>query len=149
MYGIVPTIIPSLVRTGRVASMVCCGAVRAAADAGEAEVEHLDAAVGGNHHVGRLEIAMRDLLLVRRGERIGQRHGELEEARQRQPARRDQRVERLPLDELHRQEADAVGFLSGVDGDDVRVIERGDGARFTAESLEPAPDRPPCRPAAP
>ena len=80
---------------------------------------------------------MRDLLLVRGGQRVGERQRELEESRQRQAAGRNQRVERLALDELHRQETDAVGFLGRVDGDDVRVIEGGDGAGFAREAFEP------------
>ena len=84
---------------------------------------------------------MGDLLLVRGGQRVGERQGELEEPRERQALGGDQRIERLPLDQLHRQEAHAVGFLGRVDRDDVRVIERGDGARFTGEALEARRDR--------
>ena len=41
------------------------------------------------------------------------------------------------LDQLHRQEMDAVGLLDRVDRDDVRVIERGDGAGLALEAGEP------------
>jgi hypothetical protein len=67
MYGIVPTMVPSPVSTARVASMAC------------SEVEHLDPAVGGHHHVARRQVAVRDLLLVRGGQRVGERQRELEE----------------------------------------------------------------------
>ncbi len=40
----------------------------------------------------------------------------------------------LAVNELHRDEMDAVGFFHGVDCDDVGMVERGDGLGF---SLEP------------
>jgi hypothetical protein len=46
-------------------------------------------------------------------------------------------VEWLALDQLHGQEVDAVGFLHRVDGDDVRVVELGEGLRFTAKARQP------------
>ena len=36
------------------------------------------------------------------------------------------------------EEADAVGFFGGVDGDDVRMVERRDGTRFAIEAFEAA-----------
>ena len=42
-----------------------------------------------------------------------------------------------PLDELHRHEADIIVFLDGEDGDDVRVVERGDGLGFPSEARQP------------
>ena len=41
------------------------------------------------------------------------------------------------LDELHRQEVDAVRFLDRIDRDDVRMVEGGDGAGFALEAGEP------------
>jgi hypothetical protein len=116
------------------------GDVVAPSETGQAEVENLDPAVVGHHHVARLEIAMRDLFLVRRAQGIGERQRNLQEVRHRHPARQDQVVQRAPIHQLHCQEAHAVGFLGGVDGDDVRVIEGGDGAGFAIEAFETAGD---------
>ena len=41
--------------------------------------------------------------------------GDLEDALDRQAAFGDQPIERLPLDQLHREEVDAVGFFDRVD----------------------------------
>ena len=80
---------------------------------------------------------MDDALLVRRGERVGERGGDLDEPGDRQGTLGDEKVERLALDQLHRQEVDAAGLLDRVDRDDVRVIERGDGAGLALEPLQP------------
>ena len=49
-----------------------------AATRGEAEVEDLDAAVGGEEDVLRLQVAMDDALLVRRGEAARDLDGDLD-----------------------------------------------------------------------
>ena len=46
----------------------------------------------------------------------------------------DERGERLPVDELHRQESPVADLADLVDGDDVRVVERRGGARFLLEA---------------
>ena len=108
------------------------------AELGETEVEHLDAAVGRHHHVGRLQIAMRDAAIVRGGHGIGERNRDLQ-----QPIDAAARLCGISsasvraLDQLHREERDVAGLLDGVDRDDVRVIERGDGLRFALEALPP------------
>ena len=80
---------------------------------------------------------MRDLLLVGRLERVGDWDRQFQKPRKRQPLRWDQLVQRLTLEQLHRHEPDAIGFLGRVDRDDVRMIERSDCAGFARESLEP------------
>ena len=78
---------------------------------------------------------------MRGGQRVGEGDRDLEELRQRHAAAGYQLVERAPLDQLHRQEPDAVGLLDRVDRDDVRVVERGNGARFALEAGEPSGSR--------
>ena len=56
---------------------------------GQPEVEHFETPVPGQHHVGRLEVAMDDPALVRRRQRVGQRDGQLQDAGHRQPAGSD------------------------------------------------------------
>ena len=107
-----------------------------ATDAGQAEVEDLDAAVVRQHDVARLEIAMRDLFLMRRRERIGQRYRDLQEFLNQHPAGHHEVAQRASIHQLHGQEANAVGFLGRMDRDDVRVVESGDGASFAIEAFE-------------
>ena len=45
-------------------------------------------------------------------------------------------VQRLPFHQLHRQEVHAIGFLDGMNGDDVRMVERGDGASLALEAFD-------------
>ena len=75
MYAAVPSSTPACVMAGDVSIGECDRiAVRAACRVqrlGQAEVEHLDDAVGRDLHVGRLEIAVDDAALVRRLERLG------------------------------------------------------------------------------
>ena len=111
------------------------GLVVAADRLGDAEVEHLDAAVAGDHHVVGLEVAVEDALAVRRGERVHQRRGDGEEALELDPVARDEALEGLALDQLHGEEVAAVGLLDRVDGDDVGVVEGGDRPRLAHEAL--------------
>ena len=104
--------------------------MRAARDA---EVEDLHHAVLADHHVLGLDVAMDEPALVRRLERArdvdepAQRRGE------RQLGAADELAERRPDHVFHR-EVEAAGGLADVeDRDDVRVAERGDGARLAKE----------------
>ena len=73
----------------------------------QAEVQDLDPAIVGDHHVAGFQVAVGDLLLVRGAERVGKRGRDVEEPRHRDAGRGDHLVERPPFDQLHRQEADA------------------------------------------
>ena len=78
----------------------------------QAEVQDLDASIGGHHDVGWLEITVHDALLVRRRQRVGHRDADLEDpCRPDSPPARNQPVERLAFDDLHREEVDAVCFF--------------------------------------
>ncbi len=79
---------------------------------------------------------MHDAPLVRGRQRFGQGQGEREELRERQPARGDELGQAAPLDQLHGQEARARVLLDRVEGDDVGVVERRDGARFALQAGE-------------
>ena len=80
---------------------------------------------------------MRDAALVRRTDRIRQRDGQGQHAIERQTVFRNHLGERLAVDELERQERDAVDFFDRVNGDDVGVVERRDRAGLTLEPLAP------------
>ncbi len=102
----------------------------------EAEIEDFDAAVMGDHDVGGFEVAMDDALFVRGGERVGDSLGDFDDLRGRKATGVREAVERLAFDEFHGEEVDAFGFFDREDGDDVRMIERGDGTGFALEASE-------------
>ena len=79
---------------------------------------------------------MDDALGVRGGEGIGERQGEAQDLVRRQPAGDDPRGQGLALDQLHGEEVDAPRLLDGIEGDDVGMVERGDGPRLAAEALQ-------------
>ena len=90
-----------------------------------------------HHDVVGLQISMRDAVPVRGAHRVRDRNRDLKKAFQPEIFRFNEVGESLPLDELHGNEVDPVRFFDGVDGDDVRVIERRDRFGFTLESLPP------------
>ncbi len=55
---------------------------------------------------------------------FGDLHGDVDRARGRQAGRPDLAVERRPVDELHRDEVDAIHGPDVVDRHDVRMVER-------------------------
>ena len=75
------------------------------------EVEHLHAPFRRDHHVGGFQVAVDDALLVRGGERIGERDADFADLRDGQPSGPHPQAEAVALHQLHRDEADAVGFL--------------------------------------
>ena len=103
---------------------------------GQAEIQHLHSSVGGQEEVLGLEVPVDDVLGVGRL----QAPCGLEHVRQdllgRGRAPRDELSQRLPFEKL----GDDVGCpLVGphvVDGEDVRVIQGGDGARLALEEGE-------------
>jgi hypothetical protein len=67
------------------------------------------------------------------GECVGDVFGDFDDLRGRKTTGMGEAVERLAFDEFHGEEVDTVGFFDGEDGDDVRVVERGDRAGFALE----------------
>ena len=70
------------------------------------------------------------------GQRFGDGRADLQDSLDTQTSLRNQLVQGLALDQLHGQEVQSSGFLDGVDGDDTRVVERGEGLRLALEALE-------------
>lgn len=103
---------------------------------GETEIEDLDAAVGFHHHVGGFQIAVNDASLVGCGQRAGERGANFDNSFNGHSVRRNHLIERLAFDELHGQKMDAIAFFDGKNGDDVRVIQRSDDARFALETSQ-------------
>ena len=103
---------------------------------GEAEIEHLDGAVGAELDVRRFQIAMDDAGLVRGFERLGHLLRDRQRLVDRDGAARDALREILALDQLHHERADAGRLFDAVQLRDVRMIERGERLRLALEPHE-------------
>ena len=79
---------------------------------------------------------MDDAPVVGRGERVGHRHGQLEDPSDGESVAADHGGERPAGDPLHDEEADAAGFLDRVQGHDAGVVQRGDRSGFLLEAGE-------------
>jgi hypothetical protein len=105
---------------------------------GEAEVEDLRPALGREHDVLRLEVAVHHAFGVRRGKSFGDLPGDRARVANRERPIGERLSQRAALDPLHRDPGDAVFLADVVDGHDRRVIER--RGRSCLE-LEAAPQR--------
>ena len=91
--------------------------------AGESEVEHANATVAADHHVGRLEVAMHQTSGVGRGEPLARRPHQGQRLAPRAPLLADPVAHRDPVDVFHRHE-DAVAVQADVvHGHDRGVVE--------------------------
>jgi hypothetical protein len=79
---------------------------------------------------------MDDAALVRGVERVGHLDADVEQAVEAERAAGDPPVQRLALEQFHRDEALAGGFFDRVNRADVRVIERAGGAGLTLKTLQ-------------
>jgi hypothetical protein len=74
--------------------------------------------------------------LAKRGQCLSQCAGNSGDLFDGESARRDQAIERPPLDQHHCEEVNAVGFFHGVNRDDMWMIERGDGASLALKASQ-------------
>ncbi len=102
----------------------------------QAEVEDLDAPVGGHEEVLGFQVPMDDSPLVRRCESEGDLPRDLERLALRKRAFLETLSKRLPLEQLHDCVGDAVGGADVVDRQDVRMREGGDRLRLPLEARE-------------
>ncbi len=129
----VPTIAPvsvSAAAVGASLSLAPCPI-----SAGDPEVEELGEAVGRDHHVLGLDVAVEDAGGVRvvQGFEEAPGHGHGLGDRKRSP--RQPRAEGLPRDELHGQEGDAVRLAGVVESRDCRVLQAGARLGFAQEAV--------------
>ena len=106
------------------------------AELGQAEIEDLDQAVGGDEDVLGLQVAVDDAAAVRRGQAAGDLLRVRQGLAQRQRAAAERAAQRLAVEQLGDDVGPPVGGADVVDRDDVRVVERGGGARFQLEAVE-------------
>ena len=101
----------------------------------QAEVEDLHQSVAREEDVLRLEVAVDDAALVRRGEAAGELPGVVDGLARRQRAvLAKARAQRLALEELRDDVALIALAAEVVDGQDVRMIEHPRGARLLLET---------------
>ena len=92
---------------------------------GEAEIEHLDHAVGTNLDVGGLQIAMDDALVVGGFDGIGNPPRDRQRIAERQASSNGSAaVESVSLDDFKHQRVDPVHALDAVNRGDVRMVQR-------------------------
>ena len=119
---------------GRTQGRAGLGELAALADLRQTEVHHLDLALGGQHQVGALDIAVDDALFVRGFQALCRLSGEVERLLQRQRALAELFLDAVAFDELHRDEGLSIGFVDFVYGADVGVIQRRGGLRLAREA---------------
>ena len=109
----------------------------ARARARDPEVGHLQASLGIDEHVVRLDVAMDDAVPVREPERGEDLAGVVDrELDRRGPAGDDQLLERATVEVLHRDVVGALGLASVVDRNDVRMREARRVLGLAAEALD-------------
>ena len=103
---------------------------------GQAEVQDLRLPALGDEDVRGLDVAVDDALRVRGVEGVCNLDREIERDFERQRPVVDPVLQRLAVEELHRDERLALGLVDVVHRADVRVVERRGRARFALEALE-------------
>ncbi len=101
---------------------------------GDAEVRQQHPPIGRQQDVGRLDVAMDEAGTVGLVERARNRRADVDgELRTEALLTVEQLAEALAVDELHHHGLAAVVLEHVVDGDDVGVVQPGDGDRFAPE----------------
>src|SRR3954470_24438405 len=99
---------------------------------GKTKVAYLRAPIRSDEHVARLQITMKDSLLVRGGKSLRKLYAEICDLLFGKAHRTDHLGERLAGDQLHHDEIIAVLRIEVVDCGDVRMIQLGKSERLLA-----------------
>ena len=103
---------------------------------GEAEIEHFDDAIGADHDVIGLDVAMHDAGFVGGGEGGAELDGDLQQDLAVEAAFGGDLAQRLAVHELGGDVVVALGEIGIEDGEDVGVVEHGGGAGLALEALD-------------
>ncbi len=87
------------------------------------------------HHIRRLQIAMRDAEAVRFVQRVGDLHRVLKRPVDREWTLLQVTRQRLTVEILHHEEIDAILLADIVESTNVRMVQRGDRPRLALEAL--------------
>ena len=105
---------------------------------GQAEVQDLGPSLRADHDVGGLQVAVHDSLGVRRGQSIGDLHGNRQQLGNGQRSAGHRLPQGLAFDQLHHDVGHASRIAHVVDGDDVGMVERGRRPSFLNEAIRGA-----------
>src|SRR4029077_12908959 len=108
----------------RVFGILCANLFR------QTEVQNFDAALIRHHYIGGLQVTMNDALVVSSSQRLRNRASEVQNLIDRETSMGNESIERVTLDELHREEVNAACFLKRVECNDVRMVERSEHPRL-------------------
>jgi hypothetical protein len=100
----------------------------------ESEVQNLGAAAGGDEDVGRLDVAVDDARGVSRIQSVEYFHGDGAQRLHIERTIADALLQRRSVQKLHGDEGAPVLLADVVDRADVRVVQRGGGARVAPEA---------------
>src|SRR5437764_1945345 len=104
---------------------------------GQSEIENLHSTFRRDHHVRTLQVAMHDGAIVCMGQSIGDLSPITKHTFAGQTGIGDQRAQGTPLNEFHHDVELVSSFANFMDRADIRVAERGCGARFAEQMIAP------------
>jgi hypothetical protein len=102
----------------------------------QTEIENFCLAALRDEDVRRLDVAMNDLLLMRRVERVGNLNRQFEQVWHREGLAGNPVLQRAPFEQLHRDEPRLVVLADVVNRADIRMVQRGRCARFALKALQ-------------
>src|ERR1035437_9646085 len=111
-------------------------ALRLESDLRQPKIENLRLTPIRDEDVGRVEVAVDDAFGVRSVQRIGNFDAQFEHRLDLQRFAIDPVPERLPFQQLHRDEGSPIGLVNLVDRADVRMVQRGRSLGFPLETAE-------------
>ena len=125
-----------MTRPGSVSPGIVLSLSRIVSQLRQAEIENLDEAVIGDHHVLGFQVPVNDARGMSLGEPVGHLSGNREQLRDRETTGMKQPPQRLAVDQLHDDVRDGIDLSDLVDGHDVRVVQSGGGSRLPLEPLQ-------------
>ncbi len=103
----------------------------------QSEIQDFQAPVFGDEYVFRFQVAMRNALIVRGGQPVGQLHRQLHCFASSHALRRNTLPQRFAFDQFRNDVMNFIGNADVEDGNDVRMVERSNRARFLFETAQP------------
>ena len=114
---------------------------RTVRDLRQSEIHDLDLSARGDEDVGRLDVAVHHALGMRRIQRVRRLDGQIQQFVELERCTVDPFLESLAFQVLHHQERPALVAVDIVERADVRMVQRGDGARLALKALHCRPVR--------